>query len=69
MEVSFFAEVDALLNEEVQLHCCGGFVVIQLYGVARSTSDVDFLYVPNTWKRLAEIGGEGSPLTRSTRCT
>jgi hypothetical protein len=40
---SFFVEVDALLREEIQLHCCGGFVVTQLYGVARSTSDVDFL--------------------------
>jgi hypothetical protein len=40
---SFFAEVDARLSEQVRLHCCGGFVVTQLYGVARTTSDVDFL--------------------------
>jgi hypothetical protein len=40
---SFFAEVDDRLSEDVQLHCCGGFVVTQLYGVARTTSDVDFL--------------------------
>jgi hypothetical protein len=42
---SFFAEVDAQLSAAVQLHCCGGFVVTQLYGVARTTSDVDFLGV------------------------
>jgi hypothetical protein len=60
---SFFADVDAQLHQEIQLHCCGGFVVTQLYGVARSTSDVDFLsVVPNVWKDLLEIGGKGSTL-------
>jgi hypothetical protein len=45
---SFFAEVDSRLSEDVQLHCCGGFAATQLYGIARTTSDVDFLGVaPN----------------------
>jgi hypothetical protein len=49
----FFAEVDSHLSEEVYLHCCGGFVVTQLYGVARTTSDVDFLWVtPNVRSEL-----------------
>jgi Nucleotidyltransferase of unknown function (DUF6036) len=62
---SFFAEVDARLTEDVQLHCCGGFVVTQLYGVARTTSDVDFLGVtPNLWGDLTDIGGKGSALHR-----
>ncbi len=62
---SFFAEVDASRTEEVHLHCCGGFVVTQLYGVARTTSDVDFLaVVPNVQSRLTEIAGKGSPLHR-----
>jgi hypothetical protein len=60
---SFFDDLDALLTEDVQLHCCGGFVVTQLYGVARTTSDVDFLgVVPSVWSRLIDIGGKGSPL-------
>jgi hypothetical protein len=60
---SFFAEVDAHLTEDVHLHCCGGFVVTQLYGVARTTSDVDFLaVVPNVQSQLTEIAGKGSPL-------
>jgi hypothetical protein len=60
---SFFAEVDAHLTEEVHLHCCGGFVVTQLYGVARTTSDIDFLAaVPNVQSRLTEITGKGSTL-------
>lgn len=60
---SFFADLDARLREETHLHCCGGFVVTQLYGVARTTSDVDFLgVVPSVWRDLAEIAGKGSAL-------
>ena len=60
---SFFADVDASLTEDVHLHCCGGFVVTQLFRVARTTSDVDFLAaVPNIQGRLTEIAGKGSPL-------
>jgi hypothetical protein len=60
---SFFAEVDAHLAEDVQLHCCGGFVATQLYGVARTTSDVDYLgIVPNVRSDFTEIGGKGSAL-------
>jgi hypothetical protein len=60
--------VDSRLNEDVQLHCCGGFVVTQLYGVARTTSDVDFLgVVPNVMSELTKIGGKGSDLHRKHR--
>jgi hypothetical protein len=62
---SFFAEVDCRLSENVYLHCCGGFVVTQLYGVARTTSDVDFLgVVPNVRNDLTQIAGKGSALHR-----
>jgi Nucleotidyltransferase of unknown function (DUF6036) len=62
---SFFGELDSCLTEEVQLHCCGGFVITNLYGVARDTSDIDFLsIVPNVWRNLAEIAGQGSGLHR-----
>jgi hypothetical protein len=58
---SFFADIDALIMEDIQLHCCGGFVVTQFYGVARTTSDVDFLgVVPNVQSRLIEIAGKGT---------
>lgn len=60
---SFFAEVDSRLSEDVHLHCCGGFVVTQLYGVARTTNDVDFLgVVPNVRNDLTQIAGNGSAL-------
>ena len=63
--LSFFAEVDFCLEEEIQLHCCGGFVVTQLYGGARTTSDVDFLgIVPSVRMGLIDIAGKGSPLHR-----
>jgi hypothetical protein len=65
---SFFADVDSQLREDVQLHCCGGFVVTQLYGVARTTSDVDFLCaVPNVQADLIEIAGKGSLLHQKHR--
>ena len=60
---SFLTELDSRLRGQVQLHCCGGFVVTQIYGVARTTSDLDFLAaVPNVSRELAEIAGKGSTL-------
>ena len=64
---SFFAEVDSHLREDVRLPC-GGFVVTQFYGVARTTSDVDSLgVVPNVRADLTEIAGKGSALHRKHR--
>jgi hypothetical protein len=60
---SFFADLDEQLTERVDLHCCGGFVATQLYGVARTTSDVDFLaVVPNLRSVLDRLAGQGSAL-------
>jgi hypothetical protein len=60
--------LDAQLNEEVHVHCCGGFVVTQLYGVGRTTGDVDFLcVVPNIRLNLTELAGNGSSLHRKHR--
>ncbi len=62
---SFFSDVDGHLNEEVELHCCGGFVATQLYNVARTTNDVDYLSaIPNVQGYLTELAGRGSPLHR-----
>ena len=50
------------------MHCCGGFVVTQLYGGPRSTSDVDFLDVaPNARSSLVELAGKGSALHRKRK--
>jgi hypothetical protein len=61
---SFFDDLDEMLREPTELHCCGGFIVIYSYGVARTTNDVDFIsLVPNQLReRLSELGGRGSAL-------
>lgn len=65
---SFFAEVDSRLSAEVHLHCCGGFVATQCYGLARTTNDVDFLgVVPYPSGALTELAGKGSAMHRKHR--
>ena len=63
---SFFDELDQLLPEPVALHCLGGFVLIHVYGVARTTNDIDFIsLVPSPLRQtLSELAGAGSSLHR-----
>jgi hypothetical protein len=42
---SFLQEIDERLHGKLALHCLGGFVVTQQYGIGRATSDIDFLSV------------------------
>lgn len=61
---SFLSELDALVDGELHLHCCGGFVVTTMYGLARSTADLDVLAVVPTGElpKLAEQARQGSAL-------
>jgi hypothetical protein len=61
---SFLKELDALASEQVDFQCLGGFVVTQLYGLQRPTSDVDVLSIAPTTQRkeLLEKGCKGSEL-------
>jgi hypothetical protein len=61
---SFFTEIDESLDEEVALHCLGGFVMTILYGLDRPTADVDILPVGSNavTKSLMELAGQGSKL-------
>ena len=61
---SFFSEIDAVLSEEVELHCLGGFVMTVLYGMERPTSDVDVLPIGSNsaFESLIDLAGEGSKL-------
>jgi len=63
---SFLSQVDSNLGENVELHCFGGFVITTLYGLARSTSDVDVLPAikRSAWRDLANLAGKGSQLHR-----
>ena len=42
---SFLRELDEKAAEETRLDCMGGFVVTQLYGFSRETSDLDVLVI------------------------
>ena len=63
---SYLSQVDSNLGENVELHCFGGFVITTLYGLARSTSDVDVLPAikRSAWRDLANLAGKGSQLHR-----
>src|SRR5262245_66581713 len=63
---SFLSQVDRGLSENVELHCLGGFVVTTLYGLARSTVDVDVLPAikRSALNHLIDLAGKGSELHR-----
>src|SRR6266536_2859847 len=60
----FLTDLDTLVAHTVQLHCCGGFVVTVLYGLARATADLDVLsIIPHGDQRdLAAFASRGSDL-------
>lgn len=65
---SFFEALDRELAAPCDLHCFGGFVLTEHYGVARSTIDVDVVDVRGA--EIADIArraGRGSPLHRRHR--
>jgi len=63
---SFLTEVDEALQQEVTLHCLGGFVLAALYGLPRPTGDIDYISInPNgVQEELFRIAGLGSPLSK-----
>ena len=66
---SFFGEIDASLEEEVALHCLGGFVMAVLYGLDRPTADVDVLPFGSNVvsESLIGLAGQGSTLHKKYR--
>jgi Nucleotidyltransferase of unknown function (DUF6036) len=65
---TFFEALDQELSSPCDLHCFGGFVLTEHYGVTRSTIDVDVVDVRGA--EVAEIvrrAGRGSPLHRRHR--
>ena len=61
---SFLVGLDGLVEHDVRLHCCGGFVVTMLYGLARTTADLDVLSILPTedQRTLAALAGQGTSL-------
>ncbi|MFZ0703278.1 MAG: DUF6036 family nucleotidyltransferase, partial [Candidatus Acidiferrales bacterium] len=62
----FLTELDDLLNEPCELHCIGGFAVVAVYGLPRSTNDLDYYSIvpQHCTDELERIAGEGSDLAR-----
>jgi hypothetical protein len=65
---TFFEALDHELSARCDLHCFGGFVLTEHYGVARSTIDVDVVDVRGAEVTdIARRAGRGSPLHRRHR--
>lgn len=64
--LSFLNAIDVGIDESVDLHCMGGFAVVQAFGLARATADIDVLSVVpySSSARLLELAGKASPLRR-----
>jgi len=64
--LSFLNDLDAAIEETTELHCMGGFAVVQAYGLERATADIDVLCVVPTSSssRLIEVAGKESKLRR-----
>jgi hypothetical protein len=62
----FLTAVDELLVVPVELHCLGGFVITECYGLPRPTADVDYVSIrPSDQQRhLEEIAGRESRLAK-----
>lgn len=65
---AFFKALDRELSASCDLHCFGGLVLAEHYGVARSTIDVDVVDVRGAdMPDIARCVGRGSPLHRRHR--
>jgi Nucleotidyltransferase of unknown function (DUF6036) len=66
---SFLAELDKQLQQGVELHCLGGFVLTVLYGVPRITGDIDYLTALPAEREaeLRRLAGPESVLARTHR--
>ena len=64
--LKFLRDVDRTLQEAVEIHCLGGFVLSVLWGLPRPTGDVDFIEVrPQTaGEALLHVAGEGTDLAK-----
>ncbi|QEE27831.1 hypothetical protein FTW19_07365 [Terriglobus albidus] len=66
---SFFHDLDDAADTVVRLDCIGGFVVTQMYGLERSTADIDVIEIaPRTASdRLMDLALQGRPLHKKHR--
>lgn len=60
----FLLDVDRSFPETVELHCVGGFVLTAVYGIPRTTNDLDYISVNprQAHEELNRIAGQDSDL-------
>ena len=63
---SFLHDIDVQLSGPTEIHCLGGFVVAEYYGLARPTSDIDIIQVrgASDFVDVQRVGGKGSALAK-----
>jgi hypothetical protein len=63
---SFLHDVNRELPGPTEIHCLGGFVVAEYFGLSRPTSDVDIIQArgASNLEALQGIGGKGSALAK-----
>lgn len=65
---SFLHELEQHLSQPTDLHCFGGFVIAEHYGLTRSTADIDVLDSKGTDPgTIARLAGKGSALYKRYR--
>ena len=67
--LSFLRDIDKRLSGPTEVHCLGGFVIAELYGLSRPTADVDVIQARGAanLNELAQVGGRGTPLAKQHR--
>jgi|SRR5579862_3111166 len=62
----FLTKIDQSLEQEVNLHCLGGFVLSALHGLPRPTGDLDYISANPLQARqeIEKIAGLGSTLSK-----
>jgi hypothetical protein len=66
---SFFHELDRALSGPTELHCLGGFVIAEYYGLTRPTADIDIIEARGneSLRSLDSIAGRESALAKRHR--
>jgi len=61
---SFLTGIDSRMEEAVELHCLGGLVLTNVYGLRRTTADVDVVAITSisSSTNLIALAGKGSEL-------
>jgi hypothetical protein len=60
---SFLHDLDDQVGHSTELHCLGGFVIVEMYDFARVTADLDVIEVRGGEPAaLATLAGKGSAL-------